>query len=75
MSTMKIVALIGVCLLLGGCVPVTGVKGVAALIFSLAAAAGAWFGMLCDKHASVVCKKAKALDKAVTIHEEKYQKG
>ena len=74
MSTMKIVALVGVCLLLGGCVPVTGVKSVAALLFSLAAAAGAWFGILRDKHASVVCDKAKALDKAVTIHEEKYQK-
>jgi len=71
---MKIVALIGVCLLLGGCVPVTSIKSIAALIFPLAAAAGAWFGVMCDKHASVVCNKANALDKAVTIHEEKYQK-
>jgi len=73
MSTMKIVALIGVCLLLGGCVPVTGVKSIAALIFSLAAAAGVGFGILRDKHTSIVCNKAKALNEAITIHEAKYQ--
>ena len=74
MSTMKIVALVGVCLLLGGCVPVTSIKSVAALIISLAAAVGAWFGILREKHACVISKKAEELDKAVTIHEEKYQK-
>jgi len=72
---MKIVALIGLCLFLGGCVPVTGVKSIAALLFSLAAAAGAWFGIIRDKHEVTVYDKAKALDKAITIHEEKYQKG
>lgn len=73
MSTMKIVALIGVCLLLGGCAPITGVKSVAALVFSLVAAAGAWFGFLHNNHEHAVCEKARALDEAITNHEAKYR--
>lgn len=74
MSTAKIVALVGVCLLLGGCVPVTGVKSVAALVIAVVAAIGAGFGLLQNKHEHAVCEKARALDDAITDHEAKYHR-
>ena len=74
MSTIKFVAVVGMCLLLGGCVPVTSVKGVAALIISVVAIVGAWFGLVRQNHEHVVCQKARDLDNAITIHEDKYHR-
>jgi len=74
MSTIKFIAHVGMCFLLGGCVPVTGVKSVAALSISVAAMVGAWFGFMRQNHEHVVCQKARDLDNAITIHEEKYHR-
>jgi hypothetical protein len=75
MSTIsKILILAGVCLLLGGCAPVAGVKGIVALVASLMAAAGAGWGMMYTKEENRVCRKAQELDNAVSVHEEKYHR-
>lgn len=74
MSTIKFVAVVGMCFLLGGCVPITGVKSVAALVISVVAMMGAWFGFVRQNHEHVVCQKARDLDNAITIHEEKYHR-
>jgi len=73
MSTTKFIALVGMCLLLGGCVPITGVKSVAALVISVVAIVGAGLGLVRQNHEHVVCQKARDLDNAITIHEEKYR--
>ena len=70
----KILILVSVCLLLGGCAPAVGIKGITALVISLIAAAGAGWGMMCDKYENRVCRKARALDDAVTVHVEKYHR-
>lgn len=70
----KILIIVGVCLLLGGCAPVVGFKGIAALIASLMAAAGAGWGMIHTKDENRVCRKAQELDNAVSVHEEKYHR-
>ena len=74
MSTLRIIALAGLCFLLAGCAPVVGIKGIAALVFSLMAAVGAGWGMMYDKYENRVCQKAQALDDAVTVHVEKYHR-
>ena len=74
MSTLRITALAVLCLLLVGCAPVVGVKGIAALVLSLMAAAGAGWGMMCDQSETRVCQTAQALDDAVTVHVEKYHR-
>lgn len=68
----KILILVGVCLLIGGCAPVAGFKGFIALAASLMAAVGVGWGMMCTKDENRVCQKAQELDKAVSIHVEKY---
>ena len=70
----KILILAGLCLLLGGCAPVAGIKGIAALVVSLMAAAGAWWGMVNTKEENRVCRKAQELDNAVSVHVEKYHR-
>lgn len=50
----------------------TGVKSVAALVISVVAIVGAWFGLVRQNHEHVVCQKARELDNTITIHEEKY---
>lgn len=72
MSTIKIVIIVGVCLLLGGCVPVSGIKSGFALIFAMAAAVGAWMGFVRDTHEHAVCQKARELNEALTEHEYQY---
>ena len=74
MSTLRIIALVGICLLLAGCAPAAGVKGFAALMVSLIAAVGAGWGMLYDNDEKRVCRKAQELDDAVTVHVEKYHR-
>ena len=74
MSTIKFIAVVGMCLLLGGCVPITGVKSIAALVISVVAMVGAWFGFIRQNHEHVVCQKARELDNTITIHEEKYHR-
>lgn len=70
----KILALVGICLLLGGCAPVVGFKGFVALAISLMAAAGAGWGMMYTKDENRVCRKAQELDNAVSVHVEKYHR-
>jgi hypothetical protein len=72
MSTTKIVIIVGMCLFVGGCVPVTGIKSIAALTLSLIAIVGAWFGLAQQNHEHNVCQKARDLDKEVTNHKAKY---
>lgn len=74
MSTTKYIALVGMCLLLGGCVPITGVKSAAALVISVVAIVGAWFGLVQQNHEHVVCQKARELDNAITMHENTYHR-
>jgi hypothetical protein len=75
MSTLsKILILVGVCLLLGGCAPAVGFKGFVALVASLMAAAGAGWGMMYTKDENRVCQKAQELDNAVSVHVEKYHR-
>ena len=74
MSTMKFVIIAGVCLLLAGCAPITGVKSVAALILSIVAMAGAGLGLLQQNHEHTVYQKARELDRTITIHEQKYHR-
>jgi len=72
MSTLKIAIIVGMCLLVGGCVPVMGVKSIGALLFSLVAIVGAWFGLITQNHEHLVCQKARDLDEAITNHESKF---
>lgn len=74
MSTARILALIGVCFLLAGCIPVSGFNSIAALAFAVIAAAGAVWGITWDKDETRVCEKAELLDEAVTAHEAKYHR-
>lgn len=74
MSTTKIAVLVGLCLLLGGCVPASSIKGIAAIVIPVIAAVGAWFGFIRQNHEHEVCQKARDLDKAIKIHEETYHK-
>lgn len=74
MSTMRVVAIIGACLLLAGCAPVVGLKSVAAFLVAIAAAVGAGWGMMHDKDEIRVCEKARALDEAVSVHVKKYHR-
>ena len=60
------------CLLIGGCVPITGAKSIAALIISVIAIVGAGLGLAQQNHEHAVCQKARDLDDVITNHEEKY---
>ena len=72
MSTTKFVIIAGLCILLAGCDPVTGIKSIAALVLSIVAMAGAGLGLLQQNHEHTVYQKARDLDNAITIHEKKY---
>ena len=72
MSTVKIAIIIGVCLVLGGCVPVTGAKSVVALVISIVAIVGAAMGIIQSNHEDSVFKKARELDETITAHEAEY---
>ena len=74
MSTMRFVIIAGICLLLAGCDPVTGIKSVAALVLSIVAIAGAGLGLLQQNHEHAVYQKARDLDNAITIHEKQYHR-
>jgi Flp pilus assembly protein TadB len=70
----KIIILVGVSLLLGGCAAIVGTNGITALVVSLIAAAGAGWGMMYTKDENRVCRKAQELDNAVSVHVERYQR-
>jgi len=72
MSTTKTAILIGICLLLGGCVPVSGIKDFFALVISLIAAVGAWIGLVQQNHKHSVCQKARDLDNTIETHEQEF---
>ena len=72
MSTMRIIVLLGICLLLEGCVPVASTKSVVVLIISLVAALFASLGVVRDNDAERVYQKAQDLDDDVTRHEQQY---
>jgi hypothetical protein len=75
MSTIKIVAIIGACLLLEGCVPIAGIKNIALLVSIIAgfgAVIGAAWSSTHNKNTDRVCQKAEDLDNAVTAHEKAY---
>lgn len=74
MSTTRILALMGFCLLLTGCIPISGFNSIAALVFAVVAAVGAVWGVSRDKDETRVCQKAQLLDEVVTAHEEKYHR-
>lgn len=72
MSTTKYIVIIGMCLLIGGCVPIAGVKSIAAFIISVIAIVGAGLGLAQQNHEHAVCQKARDLDDVITNHETKY---
>ena len=74
MSIAKILFLVGACVLIAGCAPITGIKGLAALVLSLMAVAGAGWTIVHDKSENRVCLKARELEQEITAHEEKYHR-
>lgn len=74
MSTARILALVGVCVLLAGCAPISSIQSIIALGVALLAVAGAAWGITTDRDENRVCLKAQELDKEVTAHEEKYHR-
>jgi hypothetical protein len=74
MSTIKTLVLIGLCLLLAGCAPAIGLKGVAVFLVAIGAAIGAGWCMMHDRDEIRVCEKARVLDEVVTVHVEKYHR-
>ena len=73
MSTpLKAAALIGLCLLLVGCAPVTGVKSIVALVAMVISIVAAAIGLREDKDEVRLRRKCEDLDRRVTDHVRKY---
>lgn len=73
MSTpLKAAALVGLCLLLAGCAPVTGVKSVIAIVAMLVSVVAAWVGLSRCKEEDRVVQKGRDLERMVADHVRKY---
>ncbi len=73
MSTpLKAIALIGLCLLLAGCAPATGVKSIIAIVAMLVSVIAAWIGFSCSKDQDRVIRKGQELERKVADHVRKY---
>ena len=73
MSTfLRVLALTGLCVLLAGCAPATGVKSVIAIIAMLVSVGAAWWGITHNRDEERVAKKCLELDRKVTEHVHKY---
>lgn len=73
MSTpLKAAALIGLCLLLAGCAPATGVKSIIAIVAMLVSVVAAWVGLSWNKDEDRVVRKGLELERKVADHVRKY---
>ena len=73
MSTIvKIVALLGLCALLAGCAPATGVKSVIAILAMVISVGAAAWGLTHNRDERRVVEKCNQLDRKVDEHVRKY---
>ena len=72
MQLTKILIVAGFCLILAGCTPIVGFKGLLTLLLPLFAALGATTGWVHNRCEDRVCKKARELDTLVTNHKAQY---
>ena len=73
MSTpLKAAALVGLCLLLVGCAPATGVKSIIAVVAMLVSVVAAWVGLSWNKDEDRVVRKGRELERKVANHVRKY---
>ena len=68
----KAVAIASVCLLIAGCAPSTGIKGIAALVAMVVSIVAAAVGFSCNKDEERVVQKGQELEQQVAKHVDKY---
>ena len=74
MSTARVLTVVGVCLLLAGCAPVTGGKSLIAIIAMVISVGAAAWGITHNRDEDRVVRKAEELDRKVDEHIAKYHR-
>ena len=72
MQLTKILIVVGFCIIIAGCTPITGFKGILTLLLPGIAALGATIGWIYGRCEDRVHQKAKTLDTLVSNHKAQY---